>query len=250
MRRVAAGLGTVALTLLVAAHGAPAQENPLITDLSSHLISITSSFTGTDLLLFGAVEEHGDVIVVVRGPQQPLVVRRKDRVLGIWMNREAVGFANVPGYYAVAANRPIEDIASPNLLARLQIGTENLRFAATTPIDDTDLVPYRDAVMRNKVRDGLYQDNAGRVVFLGPKLFRVRVGFPAKVPVGTYQAEVYLVRDDQVISAQATPLFINKFGVEREIYDFAHEQPLAYGVAAVALALTAGWLAAVFLRRG
>ena len=177
------------------------------------------------------------------------MVRRKDRVLGVWMNRESVGFANVPGYYAVAANRPLSDIASPGLLARLQIGTENLRLAPIGRFNETDLVPYRDAVVRDKVRDGLYQENAGRVVFLGPKLFRVRVGFPAKVPVGTYQAEVYLVRDDQVISAQATPLFINKFGAERAVYDFAHEQPLAYGLAAVALSLAAGWLAATFLRR-
>jgi uncharacterized protein (TIGR02186 family) len=250
MRRAASALAVPAVVLLIASPAASAQENPLITDLSSHLISITSSFTGTDLLLFGAVEERGDVIVVVRGPQQPVTVRRKDRVLGIWMNRESVGFANVPGYYTVAANRPLGEIASPGLLARLQIGTENLRLAATAPIDETDLVPYRDAVVRDKVRDGLYQENAGRVVFLGPKLFRVRVGFPAKVPVGTYQAEVYLVRDDQVISAQATPLFINKFGAERAIYDFAHQQPLAYGLAAVVVALAAGWLAATFFRRG
>jgi uncharacterized protein (TIGR02186 family) len=234
---------------MCASGGAAAQESPLVTDLSSHLISITSSFTGTDLLLFGATEERGDVIVVVRGPQQPLVIRRKTRVLGIWVNRNSVRFSNVPGYYAVAANRPISEIASATLLARLQIGTENLRLNPVKRIDETDLLPYRDAVVRAKVRDGLYQENAGRVVFLGPKLFRVRIGFPAKVPVGTYQAEVYLVRDDQVISAQATPLFINKSGAEREIFDFAHQQPIAYGAIAVFLALAAGWLAATFFRR-
>ena len=226
-----------------------AQEAPLITDLSSHLISITSSFTGTDLLLFGAVEERGDIVVVVRGPPAPIVVRRKDRLAGIWVNQDAVTFSNVPGYYAVAANRALADIASAGLLARLQIGTENLRLRPTAVIDETDVLPFRDAVVREKVRDGLYQENPGRVVFLGPKLFRARIGFPAKVPVGTYQAEVYLVRDDQVISAQATPLFIDKSGAERAIYDFAHDQPLAYGVLAVVLSLAAGWLAATFLRR-
>jgi hypothetical protein len=64
---------------------APAQ--PLVADLSSHLITITSSYTGTDLLLFGAVEQGGDVIVVVHGPTEPLVVRRKERVAGVWVNR-------------------------------------------------------------------------------------------------------------------------------------------------------------------
>ncbi|HYM30710.1 MAG TPA: TIGR02186 family protein [Candidatus Cybelea sp.] len=238
----------VALVLL-ATPAARAQENPLITDLSSHLISITSSFTGTELLLFGATEEPGDVIVVVRGPPQAATVRHKARIAGIWVNRESVRFSNVPGYYAVAASRPLDQIASPGLLSRLQIGTENLRLAIRSHVDETEQLPYREALVRGKVREELFQDNAGHVVFLGPKLFRVRIGFPATVPVGTYQAEVYLLRDDQVISAQATPLFINKSGAEREIYDFAHEQPAAYGVVAVSLSIIAGWLAATLLRR-
>lgn len=250
-REAPALLAALLLVLAAACLPAPArsQESPLVTDLSSHLISITSSFTGTDLLLFGAVEEPGDVIVVLRGPPQPVVVRRKGRVAGIWLNQEAVRFPNVLGYYAVASSRPVEEIASQALLARLQIGSENLRLAPLSEVEESELLPYKDAIVRAKMRRNLYQEDTARVLFLGPKLFRVRINFPAEVPVGTYRSEVYLVRDDQVIAAQATPLYIRKSGAERAIYDFAHDQPLLYGLSAVLLALFSGWVGAAIFRK-
>ena len=228
---------------------APPTPSPLTTDLSSHLISITSSFTGTDLLLFGTAEESGDIIVVVRGPIQSVLVRRKGRVAGIWINRESIEFDGVPGYYAVAATRPIQQIASPTLLGRLQIGTENLKLLPQSALPETELLPFREAIVRAKTRQGLYQDFGGRVVFLGQRLFRARISFPALVPVGIYRTEVYLVRDDEVISAQATPLYVKKTGLERTVYDFAHKEPLFYGIAAVLLSITAGWIAAGLFRR-
>jgi len=243
------GLPAAALAAAAPPAAAPAANSPLTTDLSSHLISITSSFTGTDLLLFGAVEEPGDIVVVVRGPTQSVVVRRKGRVAGIWLNREAINFAGVPGYYAVAATRPFQQIASQALLARLQIGTENLRLLPQSSLPETETQPYREAIVRAKTRQGLYQDYSGRVVFLGQRLFRARISFPALVPVGIYRTEVYLVRDDQVISAQSTPLYVKKTGLERTVYDFAHKEPLFYGIGAVLLAISAGWIAASLFRK-
>jgi len=224
-----------------------AADPPLVTDVSSHLIAITSSFTGTELLVFGAVDDAGDVIVAIRGPAGPLMVRRKERVAGIWLNRRSLRFENVPGFYAVAANRPLAEIASPGLLSRLQIGASNLRLRVTSDKDDD--APFREALIRNKQRDQLYPAVVAPVSFLGQKLFRARFELPATVPVGTYRAEVYLIRDDKVIAAQATPLFVDKQGSEQAVYDFAHQQPLAYGLGAVVIALAAGWAAALAFRK-
>lgn len=222
---------------------------PLITDLSAHLIAITSSFTGTELLLFGSLEEAGDVIVVVRGPAGPLTVRRKERLFGIWVNRGAMNFASVPGYYAVAASRALSDIAPAGLLERLQIGAGNLRFQHQPRASEDEVRPFRAAIVRGKVRDGLYHENVGEVAFLGRKLFRTRIEFPAVVPVGTYRAEVYLIRDKRVVAAQAIPLFIDKQGVDQAIHEFAHAMPLLYGLLAVVIAAFSGWLAAVAFRK-
>ncbi|WP_298721519.1 TIGR02186 family protein [uncultured Ferrovibrio sp.] len=228
---------------------APA-DAPLITDLSSHLIAITSSFTGTELLLFGAIDEPGEVIVVIRGPVSTAVVRRKRRTLGFWLTRRSESFDGVPGYYAVISTAPLEEIAPQSLLQRLQIGTANLRFRYIGTEPPPDIVEFRNAIARQKIREGLYHELVGGIDFLGPKLFRTEISFPSTVPVGTYQAEVYLVRDDRIVAAQSTPLFIDKQGVEQQIYDFSRAEPAVYGLVAVLLAVFAGWAAAIAFRKG
>ncbi len=240
----------VAVGWLSAAMQAQAQPAALITDISSHLISITSNFSGTDLLLFGAVEGGaGDVVVVVRGPELPVVVRKKNRVAGIWINQEAVEFRRVPGYYAIAATRPLGEIASDGVLGRLELGLDRLRFKAVTEITRAERDLFGQAIVRAKVRENLYRLELAKVRFLGDTLFRTRVQFPANVPVGSYTALIYLLRYGAVVAAQTSPLFIKKAGVERQIFDFAQNQPLIHGIAAVTLALLAGWLAAVIFRR-
>ena len=240
----------VALLLPVCAIAQPRPvppDAPLVTDLSNHRVAISSSFTGTQLLVFGAVDAPGEIVVVVRGPAAPLTVRRTERVAGIWLNRRAVQFESVPAYYAVAANRPLEEIASASLLGRLQIGTQNIRLAAD--VGEDQAAPFREAILRNKETEGLFESQTLPVTVLGNRLFRAIFDLPSTVPVGTYRAEVYLIRDDRVVAAQATPLFVDKQGFEQEVYDFAHTQPLAYGLVAVLLAVAAGWTASLLFRR-
>lgn len=227
---------------------APA-DAPLITDLSSHLIAITSSFTGTELLLFGAIDEPGDVIVVVRGPVSNAVVRRKGRTFGMWLTERSVSFDGVPGYYAVISSRPLGEIAPEPLLRRLQIGTENLRFRHIGTEAPPDLAEFRKAIIRQKIREGLFHETVGAVDFLGPKLFRTELSFPSTVPVGTYRAEIYLIRDDRIVAAQSTPLFIDKQGIEQQVFDFSRQEPGVYGMVAVLLAVLAGWAAAIAFRK-
>jgi uncharacterized protein (TIGR02186 family) len=160
-----------------------------------------------------------------------------------------VTFTNVPGYYAIAATRPPHEFASEALLARLGVGPEHLRFQATQGTREPGLQEYKDALIRNMQRAGLYPEEPGKVTWLGNSLFRTQVSFPTNVPTGNYGADVYLIRDNEVVSAQNTPLFIRKTGIERAIFEYAHEQPLLYGLAAVLLAVVAGWLAATIFRR-
>ena len=248
-RRIAWGTA-LAAGLVCGATPVAAQQSSLVTDLSSHLISINSNFSGTDLLLFGAVEGGaGDIVVVIRGPELPVVVRRKDRVAGIWVNREAMEFRRVPGYYAVAATRPLREVAPDDVLARLQLGLDHLRFEPVAELTRTEQRLFGQAVVRAKLREELYRLEIAKVRFLGDTLFRTRVQFPANVPVGSYTALIYLLRDGVVVGAQTSPLFIKKAGIERSIYNFAQNQPLIYGIAAVTLALLAGWLAAAIFRR-
>lgn len=240
----------IGILLLAANWPARAQDVPLVADLSSHLVAITSQFTGTDVLLFGATDGPGDVAVVVRGPAKDEVVRRKARFGPIWLNADNVILESVPSYYRVASSRPVEDFAPQGLLARHQIGIDNIRML---PADDTvpteQLTEFRRALVRLKTAENLYDQGLGAVNMMSNRLFRTELHFPANVPTGTYLVEVYLFRDGQVVAAEIVPLNISKIGVGADIYLFAHDLAPLYGLLAVLLAAGAGWAASAVFRR-
>ena len=227
----------------------PAEAVPVVADLSKYVISIDSGFTGTDVLLYGAVEEEGDLVVVVRGPGESVSIRRKDRVAGIWMNQDEVEFQDVPSFYMVASNRPLDEIAQRNFRELHQIGLDVMRLTPVVARPDEEVEPFREALVRNRRREGLYSESIGAMKFLSNRLFSTSVQFPANVPEGAYRAEVFLIRDGKVISAETTPLFINKTGFLWQINFYAHSQPELYGIAAILIALFAGWIAAVAFRK-
>ncbi|MGB0920302.1 MAG: TIGR02186 family protein [Alphaproteobacteria bacterium] len=232
----------------------PAIADPLIASLSDHQVSIRPTFTGAEILLFGALGDEAadqrvpsDVVVVVRGPEAPLTVRKKDRVGIIWANTEALEFEKVPGFYAVLSTRPLEEIASASLWARHAIGADNLSLASFVESDEVEV--YRRAIIRSRRRDGLFVEEVGAFDVIGGQLFRARLTLPANVPVGAYKVEAFVLRDRKIIGAQFSPLFVDKIGLERRIYKFAQEWPWAYGVVAVLLAIWFGWAAAAIFRR-
>ncbi|MFC3231163.1 TIGR02186 family protein [Marinibaculum pumilum] len=247
-------LGLTLLCSLAAGPARPARaaayDGALVTDLSNHLISITSSFSGTSLLLFGAISEPGDLVVIVRGPSDRVMVRRKEQTFGVWMNRSETQLADVPGYYAVATTRKRSDFASPALLKQLQAGPDYLDMPVIqeSGVDVATTADFRDALIRIRSQEGLFNLYESGVVFVGQRLFRAPIEFPATVPVGTYRAEVYLIRDDRVVAAQATPLFVMKRGLEQTLYQFAQEQRLAYGILIVLIAIFVGWALSTLLQ--
>ena len=227
----------------------PGRASPLIADLSKHLVAITTGFAGTDVLLFGAVEEPGDVVVVVRGPLSRHVLHRKSRVAGIWVNTASMTFEQVPSFFSVASSRSLEEIADENVRRRNNMEVQHFIDLPSAKASANVAQVWEEALIRNKEREGLYRTEPARVTFSGPRLFRTDMFFPANVPTGSYQVNVYLLRDGQMVSAQTTPLVISKVGLEADIFHFAHEQAAWYGVIAIALALLAGWLAHVAFRR-
>ena len=233
----------------LAYQGARAADQ-LTGDVSSRLIAITSNYTGAELILFGSRIGEGDVVAVVRGPTQSDVVRRKARVAGVWVNSESLIFDEVPGFYAVAASRPLPAIAKQRLWSQLQIGAEYLKLEPRPKVTDVIAYAYREALINNKEKDGLYLRRVGKIEFLGNTLFRTSIALPAYAPVGGYFVAFYLIEGGDVIETRNTFFFINKTGVERALFDFAFNEPAAYGLLAVSVAVFAGWLAGLLFRRG
>jgi uncharacterized protein (TIGR02186 family) len=226
----------------------PTRAEALIADLTSHLIAITTGFTGASVVLFGATDGPGDVVVTVRGPDREMTVRRKSRIAGIWVNTREVTFANVPSFYAVAASRPIEDIVSPANATLYRLGIANLKLEAEAPAPSVVVDTFRAALEHTQQQAGLFANRFGKVDFLGERLFRTTIAFPSNVPTGTYLVEVFLVRDKDVVSGQTTPLVVSKVGVDAAVFEYASRQPGFYGAIAVLTAVVAGWLASLPFR--
>ena len=245
MKRALAGL-----LLLMSAAGARAEN--LVSGISQDIIEITSNYPGNDIVVFGAIERAQrargrNIVVVVRGPDTPMTGRRRHPVAGSWVNRDSAKFEGMPGYYYLASTEPIDRVAPPRTLTRYGVGVNYLLPSAIGSHHDAR--PFRAAALRQMRQQGLYTEAPGTIDFLSETLFRTRVPVPAAVARGQYNVEVYLFRDGDVVSAQSTPLFIDQTGIERRLFNMAHNAPLVYGLICVFMAMLLGWISSVLFRR-
>jgi uncharacterized protein (TIGR02186 family) len=257
---------SVPLFLLAAALGItgaapPAAAERLVTSLSEHRVMVTSSFNGSEVVLFGGIERDAgvlplrgnyDVAVTVIGPRQDIVTFRKERMLGIWVNYESRVFENAPSYLAVLTNRPLEAITSAETLRRLQLGLDN--FALPQRVDsaaaaDVPGETFRKALVQLKDEHGLYRQEANGVTFLTPALFRASIALPAEVPTGTYEIDVKLFVDGMMIARTPSALEIYKAGFEQFVTSSAQTHGALYGLATSMMAILTGWFASVVFRR-
>ncbi len=245
-----------AASLLLALRPAAAEQ--LVVALSTDHVKISSSFTGTGITVFGSIEPDGaprpasgayDVVVVVRGPGETLVTRRKERVFGIWLNRAAQTFKDMPSFYAIHSGRPLAEIAPMDVLKRYQLGFANLAFRADGGGPAAGDEDFRAAFVRLKQEAGLYREAPYGVTFPGGSLFQTTVEIPANVPVGTYRVEAFLFADAAMIAAGSAAFGIAKTGFEQFTFDLARQNGYLYGLICVVLALVTGWLAGVLFRR-
>ena len=240
----------------------PGARESVQADVSARNVAVTSSFNGTEIVIFGAVDnsqqpsaESGyyDVLIVVEGVPARLVVRRKNNVAGLWLNTSSATFDAVPSYYAVASTRPLDEIASEEFRASHGIGFQHLRmtpaFGQAQALSTEDLKEFRTAVIRLKQKDGLYVQDPYSVAFIGRSLFRSAIELPANVTVGPFTTRVFLFRDEKLLSQYSVRLTLEREGLERHLHSFAFGYPTLYGLATVAIAIAAGLLASTVFRK-
>jgi len=217
--------------------------------LAEKSIDITTGFDGARIILYGTRKAAGDIAVIIRGPDQNMVVRRKARLLGIWMNSKSVTFKDVPGYYDLALSRPARDIAPFNMLHRYNIGLDALDFE-TDDSEDPELVSaFREALIRNQQGKGLFPMEAQPINFIEENFFKISFDLTSNVPAGSYKIDAFLIRDEAVIDVKTVELKVAQNGFSAGIFLFAHNQSLAYSVILVLMAVFFGWGAYALLRR-
>lgn len=247
----------VAIIATIAGRPAVATPQPrLITDVSQSRIEIEYSFVGAELLIFGAVQYPGGripeatpgIAIVVRGAAEPIIVRRKERVLGIWMNTASARFETAPSFYAAVTSAPIRELMDERTAAIFEIGLDHLQLSPASGGAPADVQAFQQGLLGLRRREGLYAEDEAGVEVIENVLYRARIALPVRVPVGNYAVEIYLIRDGEVVARSERQIVIDKSGFERAIYVAAQEHAFAYGLTAVAMALAAGWIASVVRR--
>lgn len=248
------------LALLPAAALLSAQSRPtLVPDVSQRAIEIAYSFTGAELLLFGAIlypggrlpgeDERTDVVVVVKGPTESVTIREKEKMAGIWVNAQALRYRSAPSFYAVASSRPLDRIVDARTRAIYELGLDSLQLspASSAPAQVQDR--FARGLVEQRRRAGLFYEQADAVEITGGVLYRARVSIPARVPVGRFTAETFLVRDGRVLAAAVREIDVRKSGFERFVAAAADRHAILYGMVAVALSVLLGWGAGRLARR-
>jgi uncharacterized protein (TIGR02186 family) len=256
-----APLFLLAATVSITGAAPPAAAERLITSLSEHRVMVTSSFNGSEVVLFGGIERdtgvlplrgNYDIAITVIGPRQNIVTFRKERVLGIWVNYESRVFENAPSYLAVLTNRPLQAITNADTLRRLQLGVDNIALPQRidpAPADDLPGETFRKAFLKLKEDHGLYRQESNGVTFLTPALFQASIALPADVPTGTYEIDVKLFADGMMIARTPSALEIYKAGFEQFVTSSAQYHGVLYGLATSMMAILTGWFASVVFRR-
>ena len=247
--------------LLLAAPLLTAQAKPvLVPDVSQRNIEIAYSFTGAELLLFGAILYPGgrlprgasptDVVIVVKGPTQSIVIREKEKVAGIWVNAGKLRYRSAPSFYAVASSRPLNALVDARTRAIYELGLDSLQLspasAAPAPVQDR----FTRGLVEQRTRARLFYEAPGAVEITDGVLYRARVAIPARVPVGRFTAETFLIRDGRVLAAAVRDIDIRKSGLERFVAQAADRHSILYGLSAVALSVLLGWAAGRWASRG
>ena len=222
----------------------------LIVDLSQARVSITSAFQGESLLLFGMFDPPGEIVVVVQGPPARETVMRKERFLGLWLNTGRQSFDDVPAYYFIAASAPLQ-----RLLAR-GAGGEILslddRLSSIRPVrrrSTEELAKFRAGLVEVKRREDLYPAAFGQVTVQANRLFRAELPFPSRLPEGVYDVRAYLLREGKIVAAVSRPLPVGKVGFNAQLAGWSRREGTLYGIGAIVMALTLGWLGGAVMRR-
>ncbi len=231
----------------------------LVPDVSTRDVQIAYSFTGAELLLFGAIlypggrvpqgDRPAEIVVVVKGPPESIVVREKEKVAGIWVNADRISYRSAPSFYAIASARPMERIVDERTRAIYELGLDSLQLSPAAGTSAEDQARFAQGFVDLRARAGLYRETPGAVEITDDVLYRAAITIPARVPVGKFTAETFLIRDGRVLAAAVREIDIRKSGFERFVAIAANQASVWYGLAAVALSIGFGWAAGALWRR-
>ena len=244
------------LALVLLSLPAAAAQEQVVLGLSQDRVAITADFDGSEILIFGAVKREApipdgpplEVIVAVAGPSEPVMVRRKEKKFGIWVNTDSVLVDSAPSFYAVATSAPFNEIISDTEDLRYRISIKRAIRSVGAAMHIRQAQDFAEAVVRIREDEGLYSIRENTVAVDEQTLFRTSIDMPADLTEGDYLTRIFLMRGGQVISEFETTIAVRKVGLERFLYNMSRQQPVWYGLMSLVIAIAAGWGASTAFR--
>ncbi len=224
-------------------------KEKLVAELFESKIDIDVGFTGATISIFGMIDEEGDVVVTVTGPRKKIVVRKKENNMGIWINGSTKVFSDVPSFYYVASNKPLEKLNAETSLHVNQIGLKNLRFEGAEENERKDRKLWIDGIVNTMVKQGRYSDKIGKIEISKNKLFKTELYFSSDILEGEYIVDTLLLKSGNVVGARRSFINVSKSGLGAKIHFLANYNSLFYGFFSIILALLFGFLANFIIRK-
>jgi uncharacterized protein (TIGR02186 family) len=215
---------------------------PLISGISTNEINIDTKFKGAQILLFGAKGDAGNIVITVRGPKKNFLVTKKQKILAVWYNGTRINFENSYSFFSIFSTFNNGEIQE-DIMSDLELGKDFLEFSTSDKISEKNNNDFKAQLIEKMEKNNLYNNNVNKVEFLDETLFKVMLNFPKNIVRGIYTVELYLIKENTLISFQSIPIYVNQIGISAKISDFAIQQDMIYGIIAVMLALIVGWLA-------
>lgn len=249
MRKLLLSALTAAALALLPHSAAKAGKEEVVLGLSQDRVAITATFDGSEILVFGAVKRETpipkddplEVVVAVSGPAPSVMVRRKEKKLGIWVNVDSVLVDSAPAFYAVATSAPFDQVLTDTEDLRYRVSIKRAIRSVGAAMHIRGAQAFADAVVRIREKNGLYSLRENTVAVDEQTLFRTAIEMPADLTEGEYQTRIFLTRGGEVVSSYETTIDVRKVGLERFLYSLSREQPFLYGLMSLAIAIAAGW---------
>ncbi len=250
-------IGKFAFLLLAVLFASGQREPILVPEVSQSRVEVRQGFTGADLLLYGAVIdpigiEDGskyDIVVVLKGPTEPIRLREKDRIAGIWMNAQTSDFRSAPSFFAVASSAPIEAIVDERTAAIYELGMNFIQLSPSGEIDPDQQARFSAGLVDLRRRQDLYKEDPEGVRISEGVLYQARIRLPSNVTTGLYTAETFAIANGRVLASATAEIEVEKVGLEGRVVRAAEERSFWYGMLAIVLSLGMGWFAGRFFGR-